>query len=242
GEVRRSRRKRGGTPPHRLVRKITAATTPAIVHTRSPFPGRGRSHVLCREGEHRQHDAATHQHGHVERPRPCRDAVGRPPGNRPDEPERHQLHSEHHTTHPGTEHERGHHRQHDPGQGHPHRRTPPSPDGAGRGGRGSAHRLRAYRRERGGVTTAAPPDRVLVVGAGLAGLRTVAELRAAGYTGHLELIGAEVHPPYDRPPLSKELLTRPDPVWLAEDLGHDLAALADEVHLGVRATALHPGP
>src|SRR5699024_1287936 len=86
------------------------------------------------------------------------------------------------------------------------------------------------------------PDRVLVVGAGLAGLRTVAELRAAGYTGHLELIGAEVHPPYDRPPLSKELLTRPDPVWLAEDLGHDLAALADEVHLGVRATALHPGP
>ena len=81
-----------------------------------------------------------------------------------------------------------------------------------------------------------------MVGAGLAGLRTVAELRAAGYTGHLELIGAEVHPPYDRPPLSKELLTRPDPVWLAEDLGHDLAALADEVHLGVRATALHPGP
>ncbi|WP_277050977.1 NAD(P)/FAD-dependent oxidoreductase [Ruania albidiflava] len=92
------------------------------------------------------------------------------------------------------------------------------------------------------MTTAAHPDRVLVVGAGLAGLRTVAELRAAGYTGQLELIGAEVHPPYDRPPLSKELLTRPDPVWLAEDLGHDLASLADEVHLGVRATALHPGP
>lgn len=90
----------------------------------------------------------------------------------------------------------------------------------------------------GAVTTAAHPDRVLVVGAGLAGLRTLAELRGAGYTGHLQLIGAEAHPPYDRPPLSKELLSKPAPVWLAEDLGHDLAALADEVHLGVRATSL----
>lgn len=78
-----------------------------------------------------------------------------------------------------------------------------------------------------------------MVGAGLAGLRTVAELRSAGYTGHLQLIGAEVHPPYDRPPLSKELLSKPAPVWLTEDLGHDLAVLADEVHLGVRAAALH---
>lgn len=77
-----------------------------------------------------------------------------------------------------------------------------------------------------------------MVGAGLAGLRTLAELRGAGYTGHLQLIGAEAHPPYDRPPLSKELLSKPAPVWLAEDLGHDLAALADEVHLGVRATSL----
>ena len=92
------------------------------------------------------------------------------------------------------------------------------------------------------MTRAAPPDRVLVVGAGLAGLRTVAELRAAGYAGHLVLLGAEAHPPYDRPPLSKELLTRPDPVWLAEDLGHDLAALADEVHLGVRAASLRATP
>lgn len=90
----------------------------------------------------------------------------------------------------------------------------------------------------GAVTTAAHPDRVLVVGAGLAGLRTLAELRGAGYTGHLQLIGAEAHPPYDRPPLSKELLSKPAPVWLAEDLGHDLAALADEVHLGVRASSL----
>lgn len=84
------------------------------------------------------------------------------------------------------------------------------------------------------------PDRILIVGAGLAGLRTVAELRAAGFTGHLRLLGGETHPPYDRPPLSKELLSRTDPVWLTEDLGHDLA-MADEVHLGVRAKSLHIG-
>ncbi|HLR28197.1 MAG TPA: FAD-dependent oxidoreductase [Ruania sp.] len=83
-------------------------------------------------------------------------------------------------------------------------------------------------------------DRILVIGAGLAGLRTVAELRAAGFTGHIRLIGGEIHPPYDRPPLSKELLSHPAPVWLSEDLGHDLE-MADEVHLGVRAEELHLG-
>ncbi|HIZ36313.1 MAG TPA: FAD-dependent oxidoreductase, partial [Candidatus Ruania gallistercoris] len=31
---------------------------------------------------------------------------------------------------------------------------------------------------------------------------------------------------------------RPDTAWLAEDLGHDLTELADEVHLGVRAVSL----
>ena len=45
-----------------------------------------------------------------------------------------------------------------------------------------------------------------MVGAGLAGLRTVTELRERGCTGHITLIGAETWPPYDRPPLSKKLL------------------------------------
>lgn len=66
------------------------------------------------------------------------------------------------------------------------------------------------------------PGSVLVVGAGLAGARTVHELRNAGFTGPVTLLGAEGAPPYDRPPLSKELLTRPDPVWLTADLGLDL--------------------
>jgi 3-phenylpropionate/trans-cinnamate dioxygenase ferredoxin reductase subunit len=44
------------------------------------------------------------------------------------------------------------------------------------------------------------------VGAGLAGLRTVERLRHRGYVGELTLLGAERHLPYDRPPLSKQVL------------------------------------
>lgn len=49
-------------------------------------------------------------------------------------------------------------------------------------------------------------ENVLVVGAGMAGLQTVAGLRDQGYTGRITLLGAEPHKPYDRPPLSKEVL------------------------------------
>src|SRR5689334_24885603 len=47
---------------------------------------------------------------------------------------------------------------------------------------------------------------VVVIGAGLAGVRAAAELRAQGYEGRLTLLGAEEGPPYDRPPLSKRVL------------------------------------
>ncbi|MDT9591705.1 FAD-dependent oxidoreductase [Nocardioides zeae] len=47
---------------------------------------------------------------------------------------------------------------------------------------------------------------VLVVGAGLAGLRVVERLRAAGHTGRIVVVGEEEHAPYNRPPLSKEVL------------------------------------
>ncbi|MGY1743794.1 MULTISPECIES: NAD(P)/FAD-dependent oxidoreductase [unclassified Blastococcus] len=50
------------------------------------------------------------------------------------------------------------------------------------------------------------PEHVVVVGAGLGGLRTVEQLRSRGFAGRVTLIGAEVHPPYDRPPLSKQIL------------------------------------
>ncbi len=54
--------------------------------------------------------------------------------------------------------------------------------------------------------TESTPERVVVVGAGLAAVRTAEELRRAGYEGELVLVGDETHLPYDRPPLSKEVL------------------------------------
>src|SRR5688572_6828929 len=48
--------------------------------------------------------------------------------------------------------------------------------------------------------------RVLVVGASLGGLRAVEALRRLGYAGEIVWIGDEAQAPYDRPPLSKEIL------------------------------------
>lgn len=50
------------------------------------------------------------------------------------------------------------------------------------------------------------PRRIAVVGASLAGLESAKELRRVGFGGELVIIGRERHLPYDRPPLSKELL------------------------------------
>src|SRR5690606_34945448 len=47
---------------------------------------------------------------------------------------------------------------------------------------------------------------IVIVGAGLAGLRTAEELRRAGYEGEVLLLGDEARPPYDRPPLSKQFV------------------------------------
>ena len=49
--------------------------------------------------------------------------------------------------------------------------------------------------------------RIAIVGASLAGLRAAEALRLAGFTGPLTLIGDEPHAPYDRPPLSKTVLS-----------------------------------
>lgn len=48
---------------------------------------------------------------------------------------------------------------------------------------------------------------LLVVGAGLAGLRAVEGARQAGWSGPITIVGDEPHPPYDRPPLSKAALS-----------------------------------
>src|ERR1700730_11324351 len=57
------------------------------------------------------------------------------------------------------------------------------------------------------ATPGSAPDCVAIVGASLAGLRAAETLRAEGFTGLLTLIGDEPYLPYDRPPLSKAVLT-----------------------------------
>ena len=47
---------------------------------------------------------------------------------------------------------------------------------------------------------------VVIVGAGLGGLRAAESLRANGFTGAITIVGDEPHLPYNRPPLSKEAL------------------------------------
>ncbi|WP_316740686.1 FAD-dependent oxidoreductase [Streptomyces sp. MK7] len=76
---------------------------------------------------------------------------------------------------------------------------------------------------------------VIVVGGGLASLSALQRLRARGYEGRLTLVGAESHPPYDRPPLSKAVLAG-DTDGIA--LPADWEALRCERLLGTRAEAL----
>ncbi|MDQ4116523.1 MAG: FAD-dependent oxidoreductase [Actinomycetota bacterium] len=86
------------------------------------------------------------------------------------------------------------------------------------------------------------PEHVLVVGAGLGGVRTVEGLRSAGYEGRISLVGGEEHLPYDRPPLSKQFLAGD---WKREQLDlTDVDKAADlgvRTHLGRRAVAWRPG-
>ncbi len=84
-------------------------------------------------------------------------------------------------------------------------------------------------------------DHVVVVGAGLAGWRVVEALRAEGFTGALTMVGDEPHFPYDRPPLSKQVLAGtwpPDKATLASP--ERVAATGVVARLGVGAVALDP--
>ncbi|KQY50993.1 MULTISPECIES: NAD(P)/FAD-dependent oxidoreductase [unclassified Nocardioides] len=82
-------------------------------------------------------------------------------------------------------------------------------------------------------------DHVVVVGASLAGLRAVQTARQLGFAGRLTLVGAEEHLPYDRPPLSKEMLhVEKEPSTPALPGAADLHELNVECLLGTPATAL----
>jgi NADPH-dependent 2,4-dienoyl-CoA reductase/sulfur reductase-like enzyme len=86
------------------------------------------------------------------------------------------------------------------------------------------------------------PEHVVIVGAGLGGLRTAQQLRSAGLQGRISLVGAEPRLPYDRPPLSKQVLTGewgPERTALAEPDTFD--ELGVRTHLGNPAVALRPG-
>ena len=84
-----------------------------------------------------------------------------------------------------------------------------------------------------------PQATVAIVGASLAGLRAAESLRAEGHSGPIVMVGAEPHVPYDRPPLSKQLLAG---TWGIERVvlrpPEKLSALSLDLRLGRRATAL----
>ena len=81
---------------------------------------------------------------------------------------------------------------------------------------------------------------VVVVGGGLGGLSVAEKLRGLGFTGPVTMVGDEPVAPYDRPPLSKEVLkgTRPNPPALRKD--EDLEKLDVTMLLGVDAVGLDP--
>lgn len=94
------------------------------------------------------------------------------------------------------------------------------------------------------------PERLVVVGASLAGLRAVEAARRRGFTGEVVLVGAEERAPYDRPPLSKAVLVAGGPTEpptlrsahsLRTDLGVDLRLGAPATGLDTRARVVRVG-
>ncbi|MGD9481923.1 FAD-dependent oxidoreductase [Streptomyces sp. TRM70308] len=71
----------------------------------------------------------------------------------------------------------------------------------------------------------------------MAGVQTAVQLREQGWPGAVTVLGAETHPPYDLPPLSKAVLS-----GKAEGSAFDVdfAALAIDLRLGHGVTALRP--
>lgn len=77
----------------------------------------------------------------------------------------------------------------------------------------------------------------LIVGGGMTAAAAVRGIREANPAGSVGLIGAEPHPPYNRPPLSKGLWKgeSPDSIWRKTD------AAGVELHLGRRVAGIDPG-
>ena len=95
-----------------------------------------------------------------------------------------------------------------------------------------------------------PASTFVVVGASLAGLRAAEELRRLGFDGRLVMVGAETHLPYDRPPLSKELLlgeAQPDDTALRKqpydelDIEWRLGRRAERLEVAAKSVTLDDG-
>ena len=86
-------------------------------------------------------------------------------------------------------------------------------------------------------------ERVVIVGAGLAGARCAETLRAEGFEGRVVLVGEEQAAPYERPALSKEFLAderervelRPPEFWGERDIELVLGRRIDAVDLAGRS-------
>lgn len=86
------------------------------------------------------------------------------------------------------------------------------------------------------------PRRVLIVGAGLAGSRCAQTLRAECFDGEITLVGEELHPPYERPALSKEFLVgtrselalQPPAYWEDNEIRLRLGTRVDRVEVAQR--------
>ncbi len=84
-------------------------------------------------------------------------------------------------------------------------------------------------------------ETIIIVGAGQAGGRGAQAMRQAGFQGRVVLLGAEADPPYERPPLSKELLIGDKGLEKARLHGDDYYREHDiELRLGAPASAIDP--
>ncbi len=95
-------------------------------------------------------------------------------------------------------------------------------------------------------------ERVVVVGAGHAGGRVVQNLRELGFAGKVILIGDEIHAPYERPALSKELLLDsesevenitlgPKEFWVQSDSYERIIGKVKQLHPGAKRLTLENG-
>src|SRR4051794_25338560 len=83
------------------------------------------------------------------------------------------------------------------------------------------------------------PQEIVVIGAGAAGLSAGQGLRDRGYEGVLTIVGEEPETPYDRPPLTKQILSGEWDVRDAQLMtDRDLDGLQARLMLGQRATAM----